>query len=129
VRRGLKDLGRYHLWLDAWIFQDRASGDRTLWLVRRLQPEEIESPKFEVTEVAPTGESETRILAAWQLGAEYRRLRATQFVRDGLWTVFPLSVSEVAGIAPTWLLLFPVGTLVCGLLLARRVDEKEGDPV
>jgi hypothetical protein len=119
VRRGLQDLGRYHLWLSARIFRDRVTGEKSLWLARRLQPTEGDSPEFEVTEVTHAGGHETRIFSAYQLGAEYRRFRATQIVRDGLWTVFPLSLSEVAGFAPVFLLLFPFGTLVVGLLLVR----------
>ena len=35
VRRGRNDIGRYHLWLDAWKIRERATGQKTLWLARR----------------------------------------------------------------------------------------------
>ena len=38
VRRAQRDLGRYHLWVDAWAIRDRRTDQTTLWFVRRLEP-------------------------------------------------------------------------------------------
>jgi hypothetical protein len=128
VRRGLADLGRYHLWYDAWLFRERASGRTTLWLARRLQPTDASGPRFEVVTVDPGGRVQRRVLRPWRLGTEYRLFRATQFVREGTWTVMPLSLDAVIGFVPLFLLVFPLGTAVVGVRLirgGRRVRLRE----
>jgi hypothetical protein len=119
VRRGRTDLGRYHLWFSAWTFTDRATGRTTLWLARRHQPDSTEGPRFEVTTVAEDGTRETRLLRQWQLGTSYPLFRSTQFVRDGSFFAIPLSMLE-AFIFPPILLMFPIGTLIVGVVLVRR---------
>ena len=119
VRRGLTDLGRYHLWFDAWVFRERATGRASLWLARRLQPTDAISPRFEVVTVASDGTRERRVLRAWRLGTDYRLFRATQFVREGAWAAMPLSLGATFGVFPVLLLAFPVGTFVAGVLLMR----------
>lgn len=120
VRRGVVDLGRYHLWYDAWVFRERATGRASLWLARRLQPTDASDPQFEVVTVAPDGTQERRVLSAWRLGTAYRLFRATQFVREGTWTAMPLSLNAVIGFFPIFLLVFPIGTFIAGALLIRR---------
>lgn len=120
VRPGLEDLGRYHLWYDAWLFRERTTGNSTLWLARRLQRGEGDSPRFEVTVVEPDGTLQTRILRGWQLGTESRLYRATQFVRGSTWTVLPLSLGDALGYFPLLLFVFPVGTSVLGARLLKR---------
>jgi hypothetical protein len=120
VRRGLADLGRYHLWFDAWVFRDRATGRASLWLARRLQPTDASDPRFEVVTVAPDGARERRVLRAWRLGTDYRLFRATQFVREGAWSAMPLSLGATFGVFPVLLLAFPIGTFFAGVLLMRR---------
>ena len=120
VRRGRRDLGRYHLWFDAWQFRDRASGKSTLWLVRRLQRHSGASPRYEVITVAEDGLHETRVLRGFELGGSYPLFRATQFVRDAnLWSGVPLSVLDFV-VLPPLLLFFPLGTLLLGLHWIRR---------
>jgi hypothetical protein len=128
VRRGLDDMGRYHFWFDAWVFRARSGGPPTLWLARRLQATDAATPRFEVITVATDGTHQTRVFRAWQLGTDYRLRRATQFVADGEWMIFPLSLGGVLGFFPPLLLIFPIGTAVAGALLfawgtrARRHD-------
>lgn len=121
VRRGLADLGRYHRWYDAWLFRERGSGQRTLWLARRLQAMESDAPRFELVTISEAGEWHTQVLRSWQLCRDYPTFRATQFVREGTSWPFPLALDGVIGFFPILLLIFPLGTLVLGVfLLARR---------
>jgi hypothetical protein len=117
VRRALTNLGRYHGWYDAWIFRERPNGEQSLWLARRIQPTATDSPRFEVTVVSAGGTSRTRILRGWQLGSDYRHYRATQFMRGGTWAI-PLALGSFV-FFPILFLIFPVGTLVVGILLVR----------
>jgi hypothetical protein len=128
VRPGRHDLGRYHLWFDAWHFKERASGRTTLWLTRRLQPDSAASPRFEVITLAENGAPSRRLLSTWQLGASYPLFRSTQFVRDGTSAAIPLSMLEAA-IFPPILLVFPIGTFVLGLYLIRRGLREGSDRV
>ena len=120
IRRGLEDLGRYHLWYDAWLFADRARGDTSLWLARRLQETDQSVPRFELTVVDAVGRADRRVLSRWALDRDYRVFRGTQFVREGGWTVMPLSLTGVAGFVPPFLVLFPIGSFLVGMRLLRR---------
>jgi hypothetical protein len=128
VRRGRADLGRYHMWLDAWVFRDRATSEQTLWFAQRRESAATLGPRFEVTEVSADGAIRTRQLRGWQLGSDYRLFRATQFVRRGEWSVFPLAVGDVAGLFPLLLLVLPLGTFLVGILLMRQ-GRGAGTPV
>ena len=118
IRRGRRDIGRYHLWADVWRFTDRASGDSSVWLVRRLQERDERRPRFEVIAIASGKVRRSEILRTWQLGRSYRHFRATQFVREGTSAAFPLSVLE-AFYFPLVLLVFPVGSFILGTWLWR----------
>jgi hypothetical protein len=128
VRRGRRDLGRYHLWFDAWQFRERAGGRNTLWLARRLQPDSTIGPRFEVITVAEDGAQRTRLLSTWQLGTTYPLFRATQFIRDGTSAAIPLSMLD-ASIFPPTLLVFPIGTLALGVYLIRHGRRGDSDRV
>jgi hypothetical protein len=126
VRRGLSDLGRYHLWFDAWRFRERDNGRSTLFLARRLQPEAASSPRFEVVVVQEDGTYSVREFRTWQLAESYPLFRATQFIRDSTSGALPLSMLDMAA-APVILLICPLGTFLVGsaclltsYLLARR---------
>jgi hypothetical protein len=123
VRRGLTDIGRYHLWFDAWQFRERQSGRSTLWLSRRLQPDPGAGPTFEVITIQENGKRSARVLRGWQLGRDYPLFRSTQFIRDGNSTAFPLSMLDALA-APPLLLVCPVGTLILGLYLAWRMRRR-----
>ena len=131
IRTGLDNLGRYHGWLDAWIFVARAGGDSTLWIARRLQETESASPRFRLLIVHASGAVETRTVRGWQLGFDYPSYRSTQFVRSGEWEVLPFDVSDAAGIFPILLLVFPVGSLIAGVFLLKssrlRALGKDGE--
>lgn len=118
VRPGRDDLGRYHLWFDAWVFRDRHTGDRTLWMAQRIQENGAHLPEFEVITMNEAGALERQRLRWYQLGRDYLVFRATQFVSDGSFFRMPLSMTE-AVIFPPFLLVFPFGTLALGLLLLR----------
>lgn len=120
VRMGLTDIGRYHGWLDAWVFVRRSDNDSSLWVTRRLQTAAADPARFELLIVHSNGAAETRTVRGWQLGFDYPSYRSTQFVRSSEWEVLPLDVSEVAGFFPILLLIFPVGTLVVGIVLLRK---------
>jgi hypothetical protein len=120
IRMGLGDIGRYHGWLDAWIFVARANGDSTLWITRRLQAADSDPARFELVVVHANGTVETRTVRGWQLGFDYPSFRSTQFVRSGAWEALPLDVSDLAGLFPILLLIFPLGTLFTGIFLLRR---------
>jgi hypothetical protein len=124
VRRGLDDLGRYHTWYDAWLFTDRTTADTTLWLARRLQATEQSVPRFELTVVDGSGQVRRRVLSRWALDLDYRVFRGTQFVREDLWTVMPLSLVSLLGYVPPLLALFPIGSFLLGVRLLRRSRRK-----
>ena len=119
VRRGRKDIGRYHLWDDAWLFKDRESGRTSLWLVRRLEPRPGASARYEVTTMADSGSIQTQVLRGWDLGASYPLFRSTQFIRSGILSGVSLSMLDASYFWPI-LLVFPLGSLVLGLWLVRR---------
>jgi hypothetical protein len=117
VRPGRKDLGRYHLWFDASVFRDKQSGDSALWMARRIEAEGSR-PLYEVITIAADGGEIRRLLRTHQLGRSYPIFRSTQFLRGSTFFVVPLSVLDFF-IFPPFLLIFPVGTLITGLLLVR----------
>ncbi len=132
VRRGRNDIGRYHLWLDAWIFENRATGRRSLWLVRRLQPRGTGKPTIEVITVEQDGDTRIQHLPVWWLGQSFPLFRSTQFVRAPtpsssiplsvleaiVFSAMPLSMLEGLYFWPL-LLVFPIGTFVLGVFLLR----------
>jgi hypothetical protein len=120
VRRGRRDLGRYHTWVDAWRLRDRTTNRTTLWLVRRIHPLSERQTRYEVTTVEQDGTHHTSTLRTWQLGANYPLFRSTQFIRDG--SAIPLSMLG-AVIFPPLLIVFPLGTLVLGIILLRRTSR------
>jgi hypothetical protein len=126
VRRGHSDLGRYHLWIDAWKFVG-ASGDSALWLVRRLQQVESATPRYEVITLAGSGAPDRHVYAGWQLGRSYPLFRATQFLRTGVLEGMPLSMLDALIFWPI-LLIFPFGSFVLGSVLlwqgCRRMSER-----
>jgi hypothetical protein len=119
VRPARHDLGRYHLWLDAWKFVDRATGDTALWLTRRVQPSASHRATFEVTVIDSRGASSVNRYSAWQLGRTYPVLRSTQFLHDDDSEGMPFSMLG-AVVFPPILIVFPLGSLVAGVLLVRR---------
>ena len=120
VRVGLTDLGRYHGWLDAWVFITRRTNDSSLWVARRIQTAAKGGTHFELDIIHSNGDVKTRMVRGWQLGFDYRSFRSTQFVRSGEWEVLPLDVGDLAGLFPVALLLFPIGTFVAGIALVHR---------
>jgi hypothetical protein len=138
VRRGRDDIGRYHLWLDAWTFREDATGKTSLWLTRRLLPNGRGRPMFEVITVQQDGRTRIEHLSAWQLSRSFPLFRSTQFVRSGrasgipaamvetfLLSPFPLSMLEGLFLWPI-LLVYPVGSFFLGLSLLRRNNRVPG---
>ncbi len=128
VRPRRDDLGRYHLWFDAWVFRDRYTGERALWMTQRIQENGARFPEFEVIIVGEDGAIQTQRLRWYQLGRNYLVFRSTQFISDGSFFRMPLSMTEAA-IFPPFLLLFPLGTLTLGLLLLRRDAARGTSPL
>ncbi len=140
VRRGRDDTARYHLWLGASTFRERASGNTSLWLTRRLQSNDGGRPMFEVITVEHDGGTRIQYLHSWQLGRSFQLFRSTQFVRSGQATTFPAAMVEgfalsafplsmLEGIA-IWpiLLVYPIGSFLVGLHLLRRHHRKPHPP-
>ena len=123
IRRHHRDSGRYYGWYQAWIFRSRSTNDSALYLARRVQSSQEDSPEFEITVVDRSGKADRRVLRAWELGWDYRVFRSTQLIRQGTWNVMPLTLSSVIGIFPLFLLIFPVGTTVLGILLMKHKRE------
>ena len=118
VRRGRPDAGRYHSWFDATVFTSRATGDSSLWLARKVRRGKSDT-RYEVTELDSDGSIRTRMLSGWQLGLDYRTYAATGLLTwDTLWPI-PLDLSGFIFFPPA-LLVYPVGTLVAGVVLWRR---------
>ena len=118
VRRGRSDLGRYHLWIDAWKFINE-SGDSSLWLTRRLQQAQDATPAYEVITLAAGASPERHVYAGWQLGGSYPLFRATKFLRTGVMEGVPLSMLSALYFWPI-LLVFPLGSFVLGTVLLWR---------
>ena len=119
IRIGLSDLGRYHGWFAAWMFTAKSDGDSSLWLARRLQMTAREPVRFQLVVVHSDGVVASRVVRGWHLAFDYRSFRSTQFVRSSEWEVLPLDLSGVAGLLPVLLLVFPVATMVGGIVLLR----------
>ena len=126
IRRHHNHLGRYHGWYDASIFRRRSDNDSALFLVKRVQPGEQDTPRFEITIVDGSGQFNRRILRAWQLGWDYRVFRSTQFIRQGTWTVMPFTLSSIIGVFPVFLIFFPIGTALLGIFLVREPRDQYG---
>jgi hypothetical protein len=116
VRPGRRDLGRYHTWLQVSRFHDRETGRDILFLARRIEPRTGGSVRFEVNRIDANGTVTTQLLHPWSLGRRYPVWRATQFLRANEWETFPLSMLEALGF-PVFLVIFPVGTLIAGVVL------------
>ncbi len=131
VRPARNDLGRYHLWFDAWVFRDKQSGDSALWMARRIEAEGSR-PRYEVITITDDGIETRRLLRKHQLGRSYPVFRSTQFLRGSSFFIVPLSVLDFF-IFPAFLFIFPIGTLIIGLLLIRggkkRYSARAGEPV
>lgn len=120
VRRGRSDIGRYHLWISAWVFVDKATHDTTLMLTRRLEPTRARSVAYEVTTVRANGAMSTAQYSAWQLGQSYPLFRSTQFLHDGGSSEgMPYSALGLASF-PLLFVVYPFGSLVVGCLMLRR---------
>ena len=118
VRPGRRDLGRYHMWLQATPFHDRTSGEDVLFLARRIQPSDAGGARFEVNRLDESGAVTTEMLRGWSLGSRYAVWRATQFLRANEWEAFPLSMLDAVAF-PLFLLIYPMGTLFLGIVLVR----------
>ena len=127
VRRGRADLGRYHLWIDAWRFVDTA-GDSTLWLARRLQSSPGSTVRYEVLTLGAGHPVDRHVYQGWQLGRSYPLFRSTQFLRTGILDGVPLSMLDALYFWPI-LLVFPFGSLVLGCMLLRPRRSRRPEQV
>lgn len=115
VRPGRSDLGRYHLWIDAWIFTDRRTGSRSLYLGRRLSVNAGVRP-YDLLRVSADGSYALRRLSFADRAESYPIWRTIQFLNDGTETVYPFSVRNIW---PTLLVpvFYPNTTLVLGVVM------------
>jgi hypothetical protein len=119
IRVTLDDLGRYFGWVDVWQFKESNVRDSSLWVARRIQETPSVSPLYEITTIDGNGAIVTDTFPPWRLGTDYRRFRATQFMQSGA-QVMPLSVADMLGMMPVLVLVFPLGTLLLGVLLLGK---------
>lgn len=119
IRVTLDGLGRYFGWVDALQFKKSNDSDASVWFSRRIQKTASAPPIYEITTIDGNGAIATDTFPAWRLGTDYHRFRATQFMQTGT-HVMPLSMADVLGVMPIFVLVFPLGTLLLGVLLLRR---------
>lgn len=137
IRPARTDLGRYHLWINAWAFVPAGTADTMVLLARRLRPDSLHPERYELI-MLRRGSVERRVLMMGQLTESWPAFRGTQLVRSALDTdrplpisilhallrqPFPLSVLEGAAFPPL-LLLFPLGPLVLGALMLRAAHRR-----
>jgi hypothetical protein len=94
VRPGLNDMGRYHLWIDAWTFTDRRSGDTALFLGRRLEPA-AKGNSYEIIRIGADGTYTVRHLSRSQRAESYPIFRTVQFLSDHSESVYNFSLTNV----------------------------------
>ena len=116
VRPGRSDIGRYHLWIDAWIFTDRRTGEKSLYLGRRLSAPALGVRPYDLLVVSADGSYRLRRLSFADRAESYPIWRTIQFLNDGTETVYPFSVSNIW---PTLLVpvFYPNTTLVLGAVM------------
>lgn len=126
VRPGRSDLGRYHLWIDAWIFTDRRTGEKALYLGRRLSAPAHKARPYDLLLVSADGSYRLRRLSFADRAESFPIWRTIQFLNDGTESVYPFSLSNVW---PTVLVpvFYPNTTLALGpvmLLIGLWLDRR-----
>jgi hypothetical protein len=106
-------------WFDALKFVDRAGGDSSLWLARRLQVADSVPPRFEIITVDAQGNIGVHQYAQDEVRSEYRVRAATALIAENSRSQFSLSVVGLA-LVPYLLLVFPIGTGLVGIVLIRQ---------
>jgi hypothetical protein len=121
LREARTDLGRYVGYFHASVFEERATGHKTLWMARAIVDDPAD-PWFQVFEVNEDLVHEDENLGLRVVkrsdhpSADSRERRVLQLVGGPPPPSFPLSV---LGFALFWplLLVYPAGTLLAGLYL------------
>jgi hypothetical protein len=116
VRPGQRDLGRYHLWIDAWIFTDRRTGTSFLQVGRRRSGVAGAGRAYDFLRVDANGSHAVRRLSHAQRAESFPTWRTIQFLNDGTDSVYFFSLTN------TWPtvfvpLFYPQTTLVIGIAL------------
>jgi len=129
VRPGRKktDIGRYHLWLDAWVFVDRRTGDSTFMLGQRVGLADAPPVRYDVLTIRSNGDTDVGTIAPGDRASSFPVYRTIQFLNDDAPSVYLFDLTQVW---PTIFIpiLFPVATGLVGLILVvsvlrrRRVD-------
>ncbi len=119
IRPGQESMGRYHLWIEAVTFYDRANGQSVFLLAQRLQPNGHGRARVRVVTIPESGAMTLDTLPRYAFFPTYPRFRASQFVRDGAYSPFPFSVLD-GFLFPLVFVVFPLGSLVVGVVLLRR---------
>ena len=105
-------------WLTVMAFVDRARGDSSLWIARRLQAADSVPQRFEIITIDATGEYRVQMHTQDELRRDYRLNAVTGLVGESPFPEFWLSIVNFA-MVPWLLLIFPIGTGVLGVALLR----------
>jgi len=133
VRPGRKktDIGRYHLWLDAWVFVDRRTGDSIFMLGQRVGVPDVPPARYDILSIRSNGATAVEAIAPRDRARSFPVYRTIQFLNDGAPSVYVFDLTQVW---PTIFIpiLFPVATGLVGFILVligvipvlrkRRVD-------
>ncbi len=116
VRPGRDDLGRYHLWIDAWIFTDRRTGESSLYLGRRQRASAASGRSYDLLRLHTNGTYELRQLSFADRARSYPIWRTIQFLNDGAESVYPFSLTNVwpGLLVPV---LYPRATFLLGVVM------------
>lgn len=88
------DLGRYHFWIYARIFEDRATGAEQLWLGRRVHQGEGPRPLFEVVTVDRTGAVTVDTVGLDDRADSYPLYRTLRFLSPAAMAAFEFTLLD-----------------------------------
>lgn len=95
IRPGRSDLGRYHRWINAAVFQDRRTGTATLWIGRRIGAEGPEPEAYEILTLGDGGAMSVRQVPHRARASEYRLFRIIHGMGGSSPSAYPWSLLNV----------------------------------
>ena len=118
VRPGISksDFGRYHLWMDAWVFVDRNSRDSVLMFGQRTGAPDQAATGYNIVTIRSDGRTQVEPIAPSNRARSFPVYRTIQFLNDEAPSVYPFDLTQVWPniVVP---ILYPVVTGLLGFTL------------
>lgn len=119
VKWPLGDGRRSPHWLTITKFVSRDARDSSVWIARRLQRTDAESPRIDVVTIDATGAVRAQVHDMHNMPRTYQLTTAAWLVAEDHAPMFPFSVLPLAWFGYLFLAL-PIVTGVLGVVLLRR---------